>query len=133
MRFNLDKAMGIHEQAMYVRAKRTSILASNIANADTPNYKARDMDFKRILQQSMHGQSADMMRTTHAKHIQVGPTGELANELLYRSPLQPSIDGNTVDSQIEKAEFSENAIQYQASVHFLGGKIKSLLAAIKGE
>jgi len=133
MRFNLDKAMGIHEQAMYVRAKRTSILASNIANADTPNYKARDIDFKHILRQSINDQSADTMRTTHAKHFQVGSAGELANELLYRSPLQPSIDGNTVDSQIEKAQFSENAIQYQASMHFLGGKIKSLLAAIKGE
>ena len=134
MRFDLDKAFGIHPQAVLVRGKRAEILASNLANADTPNYKARDIDFKQILRQSVDGAGQVNLRTTHPGHHSGAPKlGGIAYELMYRQPLQPSLDGNTVDSQTEKAEFAQNAMQYQASLGFLSGKIKSLQRALKGE
>ncbi|MDH3325583.1 MAG: flagellar basal body rod protein FlgB [Gammaproteobacteria bacterium] len=133
MRFNLDKAMGIHETALYVRAKRSAILSSNLANSDTPNFKARDLDFRQVLQNAEARSSGGSIRTTNAKHIQPGGYSAGSAELLYRQPFQASIDGNTVDAQIEKAKFAENSMQYQSSLSFLSGKIKALTSAIKGE
>jgi len=133
MRFDLDKAMGIHEQALYVRARRSSIIASNLANADTPNYKARDIDFKAVLKNLAGDTGPGRMNTTQPGHIQPAGSSAGDSELLYRYPYQPSIDGNTVDSQLEKSEFTQNALRYQATLQFLGGKIKGLMKAIKGE
>jgi len=134
MRFDLDKAFGIHQFGMQVRSKRAELLANNIANVDTPNFKARDIDFKQALQQAIEPKAMAQLKTTNPKHIRTGvEMGNLSTELLYRIPLQPSIDGNTVDSNFEKSEFSKNAIQYQASVKFVTGRIKSLLTALKGE
>ena len=135
MRFDLDKAFGIHPSGMLLRSKRAELLANNIANADTPNFKARDIDFKKAMQQALEPNGVGQLKTTHSKHIKTGgiEMGNLSTELLYRNPLQPSIDGNTMDSHLEKSEFTQNAIQYQASVNFVTGKIKSLLTAIKGE
>lgn len=133
MRFNLDKAMGIHETALYVRARRSAILSSNLANSDTPNFKARDLDFRQVLQNAEARSSGGNVRTTNAKHIQPGGYSAASAEMLYRQPYQPSIDGNTVDAQIEKAKFAENAMQYQTSLSFLTGKIKGLTKALKGE
>jgi len=134
MRFDLSKAFGIHQQALLLHSKRAEVLASNIANADTPNYKARDIDFKTLLKQSMGDQSTLRMETTDSQHI--GGDNSLAGsdfDLLYRQPLQPSLDGNTVDSEFEKAEFTRNALQYQVSLNFLSGKIKNLKRALSGE
>lgn len=133
MRFSLDKAMGIHEEALYVRARRSSVLASNLANSDTPHYKARDIDFKQVLQTAANVSSTSNISKTNAKHIQPGGHNSATAELLYRHPYQPSIDGNTVDAQIEKAKFAENATQYQVTMQFLSGKFKALTSAIKGE
>lgn len=133
MRFDLDKAMGIHEEALYMRARRSSVLASNLANSDTPNYKARDIDFKQVLRTAANMNSSSMINRTNAKHIQPGGYNTATAELLYRHPYQPSIDGNTVDAQIEKTKFAENATQYQISMQFLTGKFKALRSAIKGE
>jgi len=133
MRFNLDKAMGIYETALYVRAKRGSILASNLANSDTPNFKARDIDFKSVLRNAAGVSSSSSMTATNAKHIIPGGNSAQTADLLYRHPHQPAIDGNTVDAQIEKTKFAENAMQYQTSLSFLTGKIKNLTSAIKGE
>ncbi len=133
MRFNLDKAMGIHEQALYVRARRSSILASNLANADTPNYKARDIDFKAVLSGIVADKGPGRLARTQPGHIQPGGTSVRDSELLYRIPYQASVDGNTVDAQVEKSEFTQNALRYQASLQFLGSKIKGLMKAIKGE
>lgn len=133
MRFNLDKAMGIHEEALYLRARRSSVLASNLANSDTPNYQARDIDFKQVLKAAANAESGGRINKTNARHMQSGGFSSSTAELLYRHPIQPSIDGNTVDAQIEKAKFAENAVQYQTSLQFLTGKIKSLMSAIKGE
>jgi len=133
MRFNLDKAMGIHETALYVRAKRSAVLSSNLANSDTPNYKARDIDFKEVLRNAAGVQTSGSLKTTNSKHIQPGGYDAKSAELLYRHPLQPSVDDNTVDAQMEKAKFAENAMQYQTSLSFLTGKIKGLTKALKGE
>jgi len=130
MGINLDKVLGVHEQALYLRSKRTTILASNIANADTPNYKAKDIDFKSILSQS---QQAASLSLTHnnPRHISAEKISSTSG-LQYRNPYQASLDGNTVDPQLEKAAFSENAVRYQATLRFIGGKFKGLLTAIKG-
>jgi len=133
MRFNLDKAMGIHETALYVRAKRSAVLSSNLANSDTPNYKARDIDFKEVLRNAAGVQTSGSLKTTNSKHIQPGGYDAKSAELLYRHPMQPSVDDNTVDAQMEKAKFAENAMQYQTSLSFLTGKIKGLTKALKGE
>lgn len=134
MRFDLDKTFGIHQQALLVREKRAEILASNIANGDTPNYKARDIDFKQILNQYQTGAMSGKLSSTHPRHFSGGAqiSGQ-GYELQYRQPMHASLDGNTVDAQTEKAEFAQNALQYQVSLEFLSGKIKNLQKALKGE
>lgn len=131
MAFNLDNIFGIHEKALQLRGQRTKVLAENIANADTPNYKARDLDFNAALKQAQNDNY--QLKATHKGHIGSGNAGLSRAEMLYRIPLQPSLDGNTVDSHVEQAKFSENAIEYQASITFLNGRIKGLLSAIRGE
>jgi len=133
MRFNLDKAMGIHEAALYTRSKRSAVLSSNLANSDTPGYKARDIDFRSILRNAAGMKLNNTLVLTNARHIQPGGSSAKTAELLYRHPYQPSIDGNTVDAQIEKAKFSENAMQYQTTLNFLTGKFKGLKKALKGD
>lgn len=127
----LDEAFGIHEQAMQLRARRAELLAGNLANADTPGFKARDFDFKKVLQQEM-GQPV-RMAVTNERHVQMNSGQISPAELLYRVPSQPSLDGNTVDSQKEYAAFATNSLEYQASLRFLTGKIKTLKSAIRGE
>ncbi|MEW5756009.1 MAG: flagellar basal body rod protein FlgB [Pseudomonadota bacterium] len=131
MPISLDDAFGIHEQAVKFRAQRTELLAANIANADTPGYKARDFDFAQALQQAMQGQRPGELARTDARHI--APAAHYSYEQLYHTPLQPSVDGNTVDIHIEKAKFSENAMQYMTSLQFLNSKISGLRKAIRGE
>ena len=128
---NLDNAFGIHAQALSLRTHRAEVLATNIANAETPNYLARDFDFNQVLQSAAQGRSE--MQTTQTNHIQAGDSELMGQDLMYRLPEQPSIDGNTVDLQTERAEFTRNAMQYQASVRFMSGKVSGLLSAIRGE
>jgi len=127
----LDDALGIHEHALLLRARRAEVLAGNIANADTPGYKARDFDFHEMLQQEV-GQS-QCMRTTHRNHIQAETGLVPPSQMGYRVPSQPTLDGNTVDTQLEHTAFAANAQEYQASLRFLNGRIKSLMTAIKGQ
>ena len=136
----LDQAMQFNEAALSLRGQRQQILSSNIANADTPNYKARDIDFSRALQGAMSrtvagSASAPALATTAGAHLPArgaSATGGLDAALLYRKPLQPSIDGNTVEMDTERNQFADNAIRYEASLTFLSGQIKGLLAAIQG-
>ena len=134
MPISFDSALGVHEKTLMLRTHRAEMLASNLANSDTPGYKARDIDFKAALQnaQAASQTTANRLKVTHSNHIQVSsaPAGA---ETLYRVPAQPSLDGNTVDSNIEKAAFAENAMRYQASLTFLDGKFKGLMSALKGE
>lgn len=133
MSINFNQAFGIHEQALDVQSKRSATLANNIANADTPGYKARDIDFRQALQNAMHGATSPGLDRSDARHFS-GNNRYLSTELQYRVPMQPDTgDGNTVDANVEQAAFAQNAIQYQTSLTFLNGKIRSLLTAIRGE
>ncbi len=127
----LDQVFGIHERALQLRARRAELLAGNLANAETPGFKARDFDFQKVLKQEMS--QPVRMAVTNERHVQVGNDVISPAELLYRVPTQPSLDGNTVDSQQEYAAFSSNALEYQASLRFLTGKIQSLKSAIRGD
>lgn len=128
MPLTFNDALGAPLQALLLRARRNEVLAANLANADTPAYQARDLDFRAALGRAQDGLA---LRATHVAHT-VGGQGA-AGPLLFRVPVQPSVDGNTVDPHLEKGEFMKNALQYEASLTFLGGRIRTLLAAIRGE
>ncbi|KTD32097.1 flagellar basal-body rod protein FlgB [Legionella moravica] len=130
MPLNLDSYFGIHAKALLVRDQRASQLANNLANVNTPNYKARDMDFNEVLAASMAG-SSQQLQTTSANHI--SSNADISAQMKYRITNHKSMDGNTVDKDIETAEFTKNALNYQASLSFLDGKIKSMIVALKGE
>ena len=132
MSINFDTALGIHADALRVRSQRAELLASNMANADTPNYKAQDIDFQSAMKMAVSGQSSGM-ETTHSNHIKTAHSQFSSPAVQYRTTMQDSLDGNTVDEQIEQAQFMQNSVQYQASLNFLGGKFRGLLSAIKGE
>lgn len=130
----LDNYFGIHQDALRLRAMRAQVLAENLTNADTPNYKARDIDFSQVLASAAEQmRDGNALRTTHAAHIDPTSIDAAAQNLAYRNPYQASLDGNTVDAEGEKSEFMRNAIQYQVSFKFLDGKIRSLMAALKGD
>ena len=131
MPISFDSALGIHPKALALRSQRAEVLASNIANAETPGYKARDIDFKSVMA-SVDSQSNGNLTRTNSKHISIN-TIQSSSEILYRVPNQSSLDGNTVDGLVEKSAFAENALRYQASLSFLDGKFKGLKAVIKGE
>jgi flagellar basal-body rod protein FlgB len=133
MRFDIDNLLGIHAKAMTLRARRTEVLASNLANADTPGFKARDLDFHAMMRSAGNDISSQRLLKTNARHIGLGRNEIVDDELMYRTPTQPSLDGNTVDAQVEKAAFSENAVQYMASLQFLNGRIQGLKLALRGE
>ncbi len=130
MTINFDKALGVHSQALALREKRGEVLASNLANADTPGYKARDLNFQSILKTAIP--DALPVERTRAGHIAPSNTLLGAN-MMYRTPNQASLDGNTVEGHVEQAKYAENAVQYQASLRFLNGKFSGLMSAIKGE
>lgn len=132
MSINFDAALGIHADALRVRSQRAELLASNMANADTPNYKARDIDFQSAMKMAASDQSTGM-ETTHSNHINVSSGQFSSPAMQYRATVQDSLDGNTVDEQIEQAQFMQNSVQYQASLNFLGARFSGLLSAIRGE
>jgi flagellar basal-body rod protein FlgB len=127
----IDQAFGIHEDALRLRTRRSEVLAGNLANADTPGFKARDFDFGAVLRAEMPG--TVQLAATHATHVRTDGATALPGPMQYRNPDHPSLDGNTVDVAREQVEFSANAMQYQASLRFLDGKIRSLLSAIRGD
>lgn len=132
MAINFEKAFGLHEAALNLKAQRAEVLANNLANADTPNFKARDFDFHKALQMATSNQQMGLKRT-HASHMDSQFSSEIPG-LSYRIPLQPDTgDGNSVEAQIEQTKFAENAMQYQASLTFMTGRIKGILSAIRGE
>lgn len=109
---------GVHGDALALRSQRLSLLASNIANAATPNYKARDIDFGKALEAATGGASI---------------ADAAGQALAYRVPLSPSLDGNTVELATEQTQFAENAVQYRTTLSFLEGRIATLMTALKGE
>lgn len=132
MSISFDKALGVHGDALQVRSRRLELLASNLANADTPGYKARDIDFRAALSEAAGQQGGVRVVRTHASHLPAPDAGP-GGQPLYRVPAQPSLDGNTVDPQMEQAAFSENAVQYQASLDFLNSRFRGMKAALRGE
>ncbi len=131
----LDQYFGVHGTALTLRSERMQILASNIANAATPGFKARDLDFRAMLADQEQPAAATLRRTS-AAHLSADSGGGIPGgrpHLLYRQPLQPSLDGNTVELATEQVQFAETAIRYRSSLSFLNSRIGNLMAAMKGE
>lgn len=134
MTSRIDDALKFHQTALSLRASRQELLASNIANADTPNYKAKDIDFASALQGALSGSTAKLpLAGTSSRHLS-GTTGEsvMGTPVMYRNALQPSADGNTVDMDVERAQFADNALRYEASVNFISAQVKAVITAIQG-
>ncbi|GAB4391757.1 MAG: flagellar basal body rod protein FlgB [Gammaproteobacteria bacterium] len=131
MFLNLDTVFGIHEQALKLQAQRAEVLANNIANIDTPKFLARDFDFHQILRNEQEGGQLTLA-TTSTQHI--GQSDSITNiDLQYRIPLQASLDGNTVDPQLEQAAFVSNSLAYQASLNFIEGSASGIRKALSSE
>ena len=129
----LDQHFDFNSQALKLRAYRQQLLASNVANADTPNYKAVDIDFARELKRASGKQAGDLrMAATSKSHLQAASGNPYNAKIMYRNISQPNIDGNTVNMDEERAQFAENALRYEYTVRRLNGQIKSLMTAIKG-
>ncbi|WP_374338197.1 flagellar basal body rod protein FlgB [Leeia sp.] len=128
---NLDKHFNFLQTALKARASRQELLGANLANADTPNYKAVDVDFRQALQNALAGtQHGAHMHLTHSRHLDGAQAGFLDADVKYRNPTQPAIDGNTVDAEEEMARFSENGLHYQALLTFTTGRIRTLQQAL---
>ena len=130
----LDEALRFQQTALNLRAARQELLASNIANADTPNYKAKDVNFASALQNALAGTASALpIVQTSPMHLQ-GNAGRaiLGAPVMYRTPIQPSADGNTVDMDVERAQFADNALRYEASVRFVTDALKEIQSAIQG-
>lgn len=132
MPLDIDSALGISQYALKVRSRRAELIANNLANQDTPNFKARDLDFREMLTQAKRIKDGEGLMKTDDRHLDTWQ-GLSNYELKYRIPNQPSVDGNTVDSQMEASAYMENTLRYQASLEFLSGTIRSIRKAIKGE
>ena len=155
---DLNSYLGVHAAALTLRERRTELLANNLANADTPNFKARDLDFQGALAAVGTAAAGQAAAATPGKialsapnsagvlagipNIAAGTTSPLRSSgaigsteafLKYRTPLAPSLDGNTVDPQLEQAAFAENTVHYQATLAFLSQRFKSLMTAITGQ
>ena len=134
MRISFDNALGVHEQALKFRSQRAEVLANNLANAETPNYKARDLEFSAVLAAQQPGGSQSVsLAQTNSGHIAADSLIDQVAGLRFRTPLQPSLDGNTVDAEAEKAAYAQNAIDFQASFTFLNSKFKGLMTALRGD
>ena len=131
----LDEFMRFNETALSLRSQRQTVLASNIANADTPNYKAKDIDFTAALSSAMAGASQPL-KTTAQKHFpvpqQAAGTLPDGTPLQYRGIVQGAVDGNTVDMDVERNQFADNALRSESGITLINSQIKGLMAAIQG-
>jgi flagellar basal-body rod protein FlgB len=132
MALNLDSYIGIHADALKLQSKRMEVLADNLANVDTPNYKARDIDFRAAMANAGGADAPVKLATTNPGHVSIDPTTDASAALKYRIPLAPALDGNTVDAQQEQSAFADNTVRYQATLTFLSARFKNLLTAITG-
>jgi len=139
MALNLDTYLGVHADALKLQSKRMEVIADNLANSDTPGYKARDIDFRAAMANASGAGGASApsasvkLATTNPGHLGTDPTTEAGANLKYRVPLAPALDGNTVDAQQEQAAFADNTVRYQATLTFLSSRFKSLMTAITGQ
>lgn len=125
----MESILGVHEAALLYRARRMEVLAANLANADTPRYQARDLTFSAVMNDQLG--TARQLATTDARHLRIDPLASRST-LQYRIPHQPSVDGNSVEADLELSRYAENAVSYQASLLFANGKISTLRAALTG-
>jgi len=125
----LNNMMGVQEQTLHLKARRLEVLAQNIANADTPNFKARDIDFKAVLGSA---QQETAMQATQSRHFAVAQEPG-ADGMRYRTPFNTSFDGNTVEMSIEQAQYGKAAGDYQATLNFLQNRIGGIRKALRGE
>jgi len=133
----LDDYLRFNETALSLRSQRQELLASNIANADTPNYKARDIDFSSALQGALArgGQPQGALATTSAGHMAAAADGKALADgtpVLYRGVVQGAVDGNTVDMDTERTQFADNALRYEAGITMINHQIRDLMSAIQG-
>jgi len=133
---DLDKALGTLPHSAMLRSRRAELIAANLANADTPHYQARDLDFQAALAQALDGGSFDAaagLVRTDARHLALGDADLGGAEILYRTPAQASLDQNSVDVQAERARFADNAMRYQATLRFLDSRFSGLVRAFRGD
>lgn len=131
MGLSFDKALGIHQYTVGIRNKNAEVISNNVANADTPNYKARGIDFSKALKTASFNQKSLNSYLTHQNHMEFKTNNPL--DAKYRIPTQPDTgDGNTVDMQFEQAEFIKNSMKYQMSLNYLDSKFSGLKKALKG-
>jgi flagellar basal-body rod protein FlgB len=131
----LSQSLEFHGEALRLRAERQRLLASNIANGDTPGYVARDLDFKASLSQAL-GQMPSLkssLAATAAGHVSRPLAGTEDPRMVYAMPSQSNLDGNTVDMDRERAAFADNSVKYEATLRFINGSGRTLLDAIKGQ
>ncbi len=126
----LGSALGIHEKALGVRDKRMEVLARNIANDDTPHFKARELDFKSVMAKF---EPQDLMANTHGTHFDFADDVNDDNGMRYRTPFNASIDGNTVELTVEQAKYGKAAADYQATLSFLQDRISGMRKSLRGE
>ncbi|MBU2977920.1 flagellar basal body rod protein FlgB [Alteromonas sp. C1M14] len=132
MAINLDKLVGFHQKALNIREQRMEVIAGNLANANTPGYKARDIDFQRAMESAQTSQRTGSMARTHEAHYN-GKLNTTSFDVDFRIPNQPDTgDGNTVEVQTERNEFLDNGMRYQASLQFLESKLKGMKKALSG-
>jgi flagellar basal-body rod protein FlgB len=138
----LDAALSFHQNALRVRSQRQEVIAANIANADTPNFKARDIDFKSAMQNALsqstsaNSSAANGLSKTSDLHLNSNGTASAtgsATEPLFRPIIQGSVDGNSVDMDVERNQFVDNGLRYEASLNMINGQIKKMLTAIQGQ
>ena len=128
MAISLDRLVGFHQKALNIRSDRMEVIAGNLANANTPGYKARDIDFKKAMESANYNQQNTLVRT-HDKHI--AGQSQIQSEIEFRIPSQPDTgDGNTVDAQAERNAFLDNGMRYQATLMMLNGKVKGMKKAL---
>ncbi len=136
MPLSLDAYLGIQPEALQVQSRRMQVIADNLANVDTPNYKARDIDFKAVLAAATGGTAGAnapvTLEATQPDDIGGNDAAGGSTELKYRVPLAPSLDGNTVNSELEQAAFAETSVRYQATLTFLSTSLQNLMTAITG-
>lgn len=127
----ISQEFAFNQLALAVRERRQAVLASNIANADTPGYKARDTTFRAALEAAANPGSQMHMRLSSPRHIPGAAQLDKGTNLMYRQPTQARLDGNTVDMDVERIAFMDNAMRYQAEVTFVSGRMKTLMAALQ--
>jgi flagellar basal-body rod protein FlgB len=131
---NLTASLDFHGQSLTLRSERQRLIASNIANADTPGYVARDMNFAQALREATGaGRGAAPMATTQRGHLAVATGARGEAQLTYATPSQTNLDRNTVDMDRERANFTDNAVKYEATLRFINGNVRTMLDAIKGQ